>query len=1624
MKCFMQIVVVVLLSLASVALAEDRQSISVVRDDDGTAEARCNVSSPSSACMKTLTVEVDPKALTQARIMYYMYNDPYDMATKTTYGAPVEGVKWSNLVVSVNGREVLRDSLIKHTTKGWHEIPVDPALLVQGENKIVMALDAMGSYFYLGVDRSAPHGCSAYSSDGGKTFTTNWLGTIVDRNLPDPGEYMVRLKVSMASAALAGDRQRITVVGDDDGTAEARCNVSSPSSVCMKVLTVKAAPKALTQARIMYYMYNDPYDMATKTTYGAPVEGVKWSDFVVSVNGREVLRDSLIKHTTKGWHEIPVDPALLVQGENKIVMALDAMGSYFYLGVDRSAPHGCSAYSSDGGKTFTTNWLGTIVDRNLPDPGEYMVRLKLWTAETPEVGFTERNGRYYGWLEVEDLFSTTRTHPQGFRALGYATGINQPSGDLVAYALVGSFETPFDLPADGEWRLWLRGWMDGFRDGAFTLTWDGKPFYASAGKHEFTSDAKLRFDWLDLGGLQLTKGRHVLGVTTTGDCGHMFDVLVLTTDTAYRPDVNKPLPRMTQIEKLVPPEGLAALQPGLYMTENPIPWAKPLAGGPLRTLWVCGGINEREIVELQQRMDMTADVVSSDMEYYGNSVFGSNLNLDQGDLLYGLLAGNKSYDVMVLVRTKLDQIPDQAMAELLRRVEQGMGLIIVQSQRNDEKETKLSALLKEVKTLDLPGFKAALDLNYQKYVSWREYGKGRILVKPYCGWGTVDHLRLSPDDLRYPFWEYQFGHWVKLLERAGRRDVARFASVAVPEALPPGRQAVLTITTEGAEGTQVAGIVWAPNQPKWTKWGPAPCAGGATVKLPVGMEDGLYHVEANLLNARGEVVDSAVTFYRVDQPARVAEMKAEYAAEGSGQAVVTLKTANTGAATKLPARLEVWGARERMLGANDLTIEFAAGAGELKVSMPVMPSWERLLEARLVICPAGQSPLQRANRLFLRSQKVALDDFTSVTVNHENQEAPTYTWPVYSRLSDDMGMKADYPGSIFLSSLESGKASAVIFSMTNIGTPTTGPGGERIPCLHDPQTWVKEEPAIRQLAGPRYAPYSPLVLGLGDEMTINLDNHEVCFSKYTLAAFRESLQRQYGTIQKLNATWQTQFADWDAIIPWQIPQARQRPENIAPWLEFRVFMTRTFVESLVKMQKWVKEAAPGAYTGGANPLDESYTSCAIFSQIYPALEYAQIYPRFHDRARSWFRDPRLVGMWSGYGYDRATTEYHAWLLPAYSGTLMCWFGAGRSYDYRTLTNTLGLGEPGRSIQGANLELQSGIGKLLIAADMEQEPVAILSAYRSKYAYTALKASKAPTISATGWDQEFDLFLSGCSDLLRKLRVPYKFVDEDQVERGELDHYQMLIAPQASVLSEGAVQKLLAFARQHPVVADQNLGTYDEHGCKRAAAPFNFAQLGGLKLSDFGDQPLRSTNENLARLRQVVAAAGIQPCQEVAGGDINFIVRKRLGDASLLVVFGHGALVVKPPAGTVAYDARTHKLLGTGTTTLTQERSPAVLVFAPQKVAGVTLTATPAVQRGKQATFDVQMQPGVMTVVRLAATGPDGKPRPWYDANVTIKSGKGSATFRPALNDAAGEWRFVATDIISGITAEAKVSVRE
>lgn len=1414
----------------------------------------------------------------------------------------------------------------------------------------------------------------------------------------------------LLSTAIGVAAERVVVIADDDGTADkGRGQVTSHRSVVRKTLLLTTDPAAVTQASIMYYMKIRPYDVASRRLHAKPAPGIEWADLVLAVNGEEVFRGSLIEHGAQGWHEAAIDPKLLRRGENNVTMTLSRGGSYFYLGIDRAAPQGRSASSVDGGKTFRQNWLSFATDK--ADTGEYMIRLKVRAEMPDEVGFVERRGQFYGWLEVEDLFAADRAHASGFKALTWKKGANQPSRGKLAWGPEGRFLVPFDVPADRHWRLWVRGWMDGFRGGAFKLSWNGKLLFDSRGKHEFTSDARLRLDWLDVGTAHLGEGKHNLEIETSGDCGHMFDVFVLTTDFGFTPDAAAPLPRMTKLTRLVGPRGVSELKPGLFMTPNPTPWATPLADGPLRTLWVCADINEREVVELQRRMDMTADVVSSPIAYFGKSVFGSDLPLDRGDLLYNLLASNKLYDVAVLVRTKLDQIPSHAMTELLRRVREGMGLIVVTSLREGESDTELSALMTQVAPLTFPAMHSPVDLKRLAQARWCRVGQGCVVRLAHSLYGTMDRVPGETHEMRYPFWEYQFAQWLKFLLWASGRSERRIVSVTVPEVVAPGAAPLLSLATQGSAGAAIRATCWGP----FSSTGRQPTAvtcqdDRASITLPAVPENGLYRVGIALLDADGRVLDLAATHYRVERPVRVTSV--EIACEGKGDhAAVTLATHNsTDAPVQILLQALVVGARDRLIGQGDATLTVAPGEGVADLDVPLIRSGERLLELRLTLHGSDGTVHQRLHRLLTRPQPAALNDYIPYAGVWENLEVPCYCRPVYMRIFDELGIRAVRTGGAFWHSLDAGFATALPYRLTSIGSGTVDEAGLRTPCLHDKAMLLKEATSVRERTKSKLR-YSPLALGLGDEMQVG--RSECCFSSHTLEAFRAHLRKRYATLNALNRAWQTEFGSWEQVRPYRLAELKGRDDNLAPWLEFRAFMASSFVDAITGLAEAVKEEAPSTLVGGVNPWGESHNTCVVLSKLFPRLEYGQIYPRFHDRARSWFRDPRHIGLWSGYSRPRAQIEREAWLLPAYGGTLMCWYGVGRQLGYGTLTNTLDLGERATWIGDCNRELTSGIGRLLVEAEVEPEPVAILHSFRSRCAYIAREHLRDTSVPSDAWNQRFNEFEEGFVSLLRTLHIGYRFVDEDEVEGGALAQFKLLVMPQAVALSDGVLARIRTFAAQYPVVCTPGCGVFDEDGHLRKSPPFAARQAAGVNVVRWDDQPAVVDAGNLARLRKTFPGA----LEDEIEGNISLLVRKRLKDLTVLVGFGSGQLQLNSQVPKHVYNARTHVYLGYGqTTACEQERSPVVLVLADRKMPDVALDMPRRVRRGVPVAVELRAG-SIDTVVHMSFSGPDGKIRGWYDANVRLRNGQGRMPFVPALNDTLGAWRVHCLDVVSGGSTE-------
>ena len=432
---------------------------------------------------------------------------------------------------------------------------------------------------------------------------------------------------------------------------------------------------------------------------------------------------------------------------------------------------------------------------------------------------------------------------------------------------------------------------------------------------------------------------------------------------------------------------------------------------------------------------------------------------------------------------------------------------------------------------------------------------------------------------------------------------------------------------------------------------------------------------------------------------------------------------------------------------------------------------------------------------------------------------------------------------------------------------------------------------------------------------------------------------------------------------------------------------------------------------------------AFFSLLMPRLDFAECYPRYYDWGRSWFGVPRHAWTWTGYDRSATTIADECWMVPSYGSSMIGLYGVNRE-EYGTFSPTLGLGPRAQWLKQITPALTQGPGKLVMEADLEPELVAILKSYRSKIAVVALWGAASGETNPYRWEGEFDQFMHGYAALLQMLKINYRFVDEDQIERGELANYRALIMPQCVSLSDAVLERVTTFIEGGGIVVrDDDCGKLDEHGIAREGGlPPQLATQAAV----FPAGPPRATPANITALGEALAEGGIASPQTFSD-NVSRVVRKRLGETRLLVLFGDGEMTVDLRQPAFCYDVRHHQFLGyTDSPRLLAEHGPALLALSSYEVDGLQLRATPTARRGQQVTCRVAVQVAqaepATHIVRVQVTDPAGQPRPAYAANLLAPSGYARATFTLALNDPVGTWHVTAVDIMSGEKTQAQFVV--
>lgn len=125
------------------------------------------------------------------------------------------------------------------------------------------------------------------------------------------------------------------------------------------------------------------------------------------------------------------------------------------------------------------------------------------------------------------------------------------------------------------------------------------------------------------------------------------------------------------------------------------------------------------------------------------------------------------------------------------------------------------------------------------------------------------------------------------------------------------------------------------------------------------------------------------------------------------------------------------------------------------------------------------------------------------------------------------------------------------------------------------------------------------------------------YSDLAIGKFREALKERYGTLDKLNASWRTDFKDWNQVLPPKKPE-----ENSPAYYDFQEFSGKTFADLLAKRVDLIRQSAPEILV--TSQLSNLNIFSAAFKQMKPM--------DFEEVIRAVYRGRGMFG-WDGYCAD-------------------------------------------------------------------------------------------------------------------------------------------------------------------------------------------------------------------------------------------------------------------------------------------------------------------------------------------------------------------------------------------------------
>lgn len=354
----------------------------------------------------------------------------------------------------------------------------------------------------------------------------------------------------------------------------------------------------------------------------------------------------------------------------------------------------------------------------------------------------------------------------------------------------------------------------------------------------------------------------------------------------------------------------------------------------------------------------------------------------------------------------------------------------------------------------------------------------------------------------------------------------------------------------------------------------------------------------------------------------------------------------------------------------------------------------------------------------------------------------------------------------------------------------------RNPCFNDPAHIAKTQELIDAAAKKsKFNYYNVRAHALADEAFLG---QSVCYSEHCLGEFRKFLKGRYASLEQLNKQWETSFATWEEVKPCQLEELQSR-ENLAQWLEHKLFMSTVFARNWVGTTvEQLRKTNPEAFGGLSGTAGPGYS-----------FDWAQM-PKYNPLIMCYGGIQRnmicdlapkgtIIGAWSG--YQTAITENESTIKQTLWHNLFSGMNVIATWPGEMVLGDLSISKGMQYYSEGMKELQAGIGKMMLHSVPARRDVAVL------YSQSSLYSAMGTHVGNTMWQDSQNSW----AGVMLDMSIDHRFISYEELQKTAPPEKVLILSATLS-LDEAMLDNIDKYVRNGgTVIADFGTGWFDGHG---------------------------------------------------------------------------------------------------------------------------------------------------------------------------------------------------------------------